>query len=415
MNPKKTWPRCLSLGFLVAIFIGFLTSHKAYGVASQRGQIRVHYFPVPHQLRGALHFWEAIFHKYPSHVAVIHDTYHPEVIVDVINFKAFAKKFRGDAPYNRKERNQLVTRYIKRYRKAIDRFAKIGKDAITYGAMEKRIFNVYSKNRIALKKMLKGKAQIRSQTGLKDKYDNAAIIAKDYLPYMEHIFRKANLPIDLVKMVFVESMFNVKARSKVGASGVWQFMPRTGRLYMTVNNWIDERNSPLKATKAAAKLLKENYQILRSWPLAITAYNHGASGLKRAVRKFRTRDFGIIATKYRSKNFGFASRNFYVEFVAARNVYNRYHKPPSLAPNPMKISKIRLKNRTSLSSLIKNTPLTEHVIKKHNLCLKQKAFKNYRKRLLPRNFELIVPDHLVKKTRKSLATYSKPKKPRGRL
>ena len=83
---------------------------------------------------------------------------------------------------------------------------------------------------------------------------------------MEQIFEDHNIPKNLTRIAFVESMFNEKAISKVGASGVWQFMPSTAKDFIIVDKYIDERNSPIKATEAAAKLLKANFKLLGSWP-----------------------------------------------------------------------------------------------------------------------------------------------------
>jgi membrane-bound lytic murein transglycosylase D len=89
---------------------------------------------------------------------------------------------------------------------------------------------------------------------------------------------------------------------------------------MRVDNLVDERLDPYKAAHAAMKLLKENYEDLGSWPLALTAYNHGNAGMMRAVRESGTRDMGEIVANYKGPRFGFASRNFYAQFLAVREV-----------------------------------------------------------------------------------------------
>src|SRR5690606_8417959 len=100
---------------------------------------------------------------------------------------------------------------------------------------------------------------------------------------MEEIFTQLDLPIELTRIPLVESSFNIMAHSKAGAVGVWQFMPLSGKEYMKVDPsiGIDERRSPLKSTIAAARLLKRNLKMTGNWPLAITAYNHGFTGIKR--------------------------------------------------------------------------------------------------------------------------------------
>ena len=118
---------------------------------------------------------------------------------------------------------------------------------------------------------------------------------------------------------------NLHALSKVGAKGMWQFMDETGKHYLTLDDHVDERYSPVKATKAAALLFKANYKRLKSWPLAVTAYNHGAGGLRRAVRRLKTKSITTIIEKHRGGGFGFASKNFYSEFLAALYV-TVYHE-----------------------------------------------------------------------------------------
>ena len=101
-------------------------------------------------------------------------------------------------------------------------------------------------------------------------------------------------------MPLVESSFNVRARSRYGAVGLWQFMRSTGRRYLRIGRGIDERMDPLESTRAAARLLKENYEHFGNWPLAITAYNHGRRGILRAVREVGSRDLSEIIQRYES-------------------------------------------------------------------------------------------------------------------
>jgi membrane-bound lytic murein transglycosylase D len=89
---------------------------------------------------------------------------------------------------------------------------------------------------------------------------------------------------------------------------------------MRVDALVDERLDPYKASNAALDMLQDNYEALGSWPLALTAYNHGANGMARAVRDTGSRDIGRIISEYTGPRFGFASRNFYPEFLAALEV-----------------------------------------------------------------------------------------------
>ena len=99
---------------------------------------------------------------------------------------------------------------------------------------------------------------------------------------INQIFSKAKLPLELTVLPHVESSFQVNAYSSAGAAGIWQFTRGTGRLFMNIGYDVDERRDPILSTIAAAKLLKLNFKALQSWPLAITAYNHGTQGMKNA-------------------------------------------------------------------------------------------------------------------------------------
>src|SRR5437870_4876119 len=132
--------------------------------------------------------------------------------------------------------------------------------------------------------------------------------------------REEGLPVELVRLPLIESCFNLRAYSKAGAAGVWQFMPKTGRLFMRVDNLVDERRDPISSTRAAARFLTRVHDMLDTWPLTITAYNHGPDGVARAVSEVGTNDIATIVRDYHGKAFGFAPRNFYVEFLAALDV-----------------------------------------------------------------------------------------------
>ena len=163
-------------------------------------------------------------------------------------------------------------------------------------------------------------ADVRFQLGQADRF--RAGLERSGL-WREHIaatLAAARLPPELVALPHVESSFDPTAYSKVGAAGVWQFMPGTARLYMRVDGAVDERMDPFRATEGAAQLLANNFRLLGSWPLALTAYNHGAAGMRRARDTMGTDDFAVIARRYRGPAFGFASRNFYPSFLAALTI-----------------------------------------------------------------------------------------------
>jgi hypothetical protein len=124
------------------------------------------------------------------------------------------------------------------------------------------------------------------------------------------------VPDSLAVLPFIESGYNPDAYSHVGAAGLWQIMKGTGRPFLRISRKVDERRDPFKATAAAAQILKGNYRALGTWPLAITAYNHGAAGVGRGVKDAGSREISDLVQRYKGPAFGFASRNFYAEFAA---------------------------------------------------------------------------------------------------
>ena len=380
--------------------------------------INFYKFPVPPEVEEQVNFWHRIFTKYTSKQSVVHDVDKPSIILDVIDFDLLAERFNEGEKYNKHERQRIRKKYIERYKLAISRFQNEGKKAISYGPMEERVLNVYSKQKHGLNHLFNRRINLRTQLGLSDEFERAAERAEKYLPYMEDIFRHHLVPVDLTRLAFVESMFNESALSKVGASGIWQFMPSTARRYIKVNGYIDERNSPIKATHAAAKYLRSNYEMLKSWPLAITGYNHGPSGMRRASKRLGTKNLGTIIKKYKNRTFGFASKNFYAEFLAANIVYKTKYKAPFKNRNPLQISKLKLSHPISIDQLTKKTPLNSDIIKKYNRCLNRTLFSRNKHKPLPEGYEIIVPQHIaqrIKKSIKKVASNSSSRRKRVRL
>ncbi len=113
-----------------------------------------------------------------------------------------------------------------------------------------------------------------------------------YVPFIKEVFKKEKLPQDLVWLPLIESGFSVKAYSRAGACGLWQFMSRTaGYYHLNIDFWADERRDPFKSTEKAAKLLKNLYNYYDNWELALAAYNAGMGTVNHAIKKGDSRDF----------------------------------------------------------------------------------------------------------------------------
>jgi membrane-bound lytic murein transglycosylase D len=161
---------------------------------------------------------------------------------------------------------------------------------------------------------------LRVQQGLRQPFRAALLRARYYCPPMERIFEEFGLPPELVALAAVESGYHARARSSAGAVGIWQFTRSTGRQFLRITRYRDDRLDPMRETVAAARLLQSNYDTLGSWPLAITAYDYGEGGMARAAAAYGD-NFVRILRRYDAPHFGFAVKNYYAEFLAAAQVH----------------------------------------------------------------------------------------------
>ena len=117
-------------------------------------------------------------------------------------------------------------------------------------------------------------------------FERLAQRSQYYFPLFEEVLDAHNVPLEIKYLSIVESALNPKAKSPVGASGLWQFMFSTSKMYgLEVNSYIDERFDPVKSTKAAAKYLNKLYDIFGDWSLALAAYNSGPGNVTKAMRR----------------------------------------------------------------------------------------------------------------------------------
>ena len=208
---------------------------------------------------------------------------------------------------------------------------------------------LYFATRVGGDKLSGAHERVRTQRGLRERFREGLERSFRFDSVIRSIMREHGLPEDLAYLPHVESSFQYQARSAAGAAGMWQFTRGTGKRYMTINSTIDERLNPLTATRGAARYLEAAYDKLGTWPLALTSYNHGVHGMQRAKDRFGT-DFERIYREYDGRVWGFASKNFYAEFLAARKVAQEADSyfPEGFTPEPpFDLDSIRLEYRVT--------------------------------------------------------------------
>ena len=273
------------------------------------------HFPLYPCIKANVAFWENVYSRYSTRQGIIHDKddlSRVYTVIDLVDWRTFdAARINGERINAAKSRISDI----------LDR---LGDGIAPRTPEEHRISSLFPRLRQTI--YHQARDNIRMQLGQSDRFYEGLVRSGRYMAHFRRIFMDEGLPPELAYLPHVESSFNPKAYSKAGAAGLWQFTRSTGKEYMTVNDLVDERLDPYVATKAAARLLKQNYAQLQTWPLALTAYNHGRAGMVRAVREKGS--YENIFTSYDQGTFRFASRNFYPGFLAAMRVAKR------MAANP---------------------------------------------------------------------------------
>jgi len=259
-------------------------------------------------------FWKKVYAEYPSSKGLIHDSQNLAIIYEVITLES------DDTPGS-SQTNECLLRSVKeKYRQILSGLAQ-GRPPSN--PEEKRVAELFGPAPKA--ETLKAAAEnIRFQRCLSDRFQAGLVRSGRYFEQIKDIFSQYGLPSDLAYLPHVESSYDYQAYSKSGAAGIWQLIRDTGSRFLTISSALDERRDPIIASHAAAKFLQGNYTKLESWPLALTAYNHGLTSVLRAKNSLMT--FEKIYQEYDGPHFGFASKNFYAEFLAAREIAKNYRQ-----------------------------------------------------------------------------------------
>lgn len=175
-------------------------------------------------------------------------------------------------------------------------------------------------------------------------------LSKYYFPIYEKAFHDAGIPEEIKFLSIVESKLDPNAVSRVGATGPWQFMFTTGKLYgLDIDSYVDERRDPIQATYAAAAYLKDAYQEFGDWLLAIASYNCGKSNVERAVEKAGTTDFWSIRQYLPSETRGYVPAFIAMNYVM--NYYNKHNIVPQACNFATRTDTVMVKKYVSLSNV----------------------------------------------------------------
>jgi membrane-bound lytic murein transglycosylase D len=336
-------------------------------------------FPRPTELEPDINFWISVFTEYTSDQGVLHDNR---------NLAVTYEEFDIPASVSRRERNRRTGARRKHYQSVLRTLASGKRDKLT--AEEKRVLELWPAA-VTNEVLRDAINRIRYQQGLADRFHAGLERAGQYRSHVNNTFTRLKVPIELAALPHVESSYNPDARSHVGASGIWQFTTSTGRRFLQVDHVLDERNDPYAATEAAGKLLAYNYSIAGNWPMAITAYNHGLSGVRRAMRKFGDTAYVRILREYHSRTFGFASRNFYVAFLAAMQVdQNAEQYFPGIVPDrPIDYATVNLPAYVSADSVAKSLGVSRADLARHNPALQPTIWQGSKH--LPKGYGVRMP------------------------
>jgi membrane-bound lytic murein transglycosylase D len=336
-------------------------------------------FTHPPALEADVRFWIRVYTEVTTDQGLLHDDWDLKLVYEVLRF---------DPASSPAQRERRVAEAKTRYSVLLRRFAAGDTSDLT--AHERRILHAFGE-KATPRDYLDAIERIRFQLGQADRFHEGLIRAAAWETHIARVLKQHGVPEEIAALPHVESSFNPFAYSKVGAAGLWQFMPSTAKRFMRVDGIVDERLDPYSATEAAANLMLYNYRLLGTWPLAVTAYNHGPGGLRSAQDELGTSDIAVIVKRYQGKTFGFASRNFYVAFLAALEVdrhAEKYFGPIARLPDTEN-TPVQLPDYIAVGALAKAFKVDMGALKVLNPALRPPIWSG--SRLVPRGYALRLP------------------------
>ena len=348
--------------------------------------------PRPPEIEPDIRFWTRVYTEVDTDSGFIHDDQYLDVVYRTMRF---------DEDASQRSRRNEINAAIESIRGTLRTLATGKRDNLSQE--EQRILSLWPEG-VGNQRLASAVDRLRFQLGQSDRFRAGLIRAGRWKPYIYEVLQEEGVPIELAALPHVESSFDPTAYSRAGAAGMWQFTRSTGLRYMRIDHIVDDRRDPFFSTVAAARLLRDNYEVLQNWALAITAYNHGQSGMRNAVRSTGTDRIEVILREYKGRVFGFASRNFYVAFLAAVDVdanAEEYFGP--LNPDPEANTLIvSVPDYVTVSTLTDAFDISHDALRNWNPALTAAVWSE--EKFVPRGFRLRVPADDVPNAAERIAT-----------
>lgn len=297
--------------------VGYRAHVVTHPAVNEKRNFAVSYsgvFPKHEALEPAVEFWRKTYAVWRRAEVAYHDDRYLNVIYEVIRLPGYVAEGLTD------EQKQVINErrdFWKARLTALEYKLRFNAGLTTE---DRQLIAKLERSGKPLNAILPGASdRVRSQRGTKERFKRGLEISGRYNLQFRKIFRDAGLPEELAYLPHVESSFQPAARSSAGALGMWQFTKAAAQTFMPDHNRIDRRLNPFASAHGAARYLSYAYGKLGDWPTALTSYNHGIGGMKRAQNSMG-KDFVRIVDEYDGPAFGFASRNYYAQFLAAREI-----------------------------------------------------------------------------------------------
>ena len=325
-------------------------------------------FPRPAELESAISFWIRVYTEIDTDHGYLHDSEDLSVIYASLN-----------------RSSQEIETARQRIKNDLDTLATGKRTNLTDS--QKDILALWPEG-VSNQRLQQATNNVRWQVGQSNAFLEGLERSGAYRDYIDGVLIDKNLPPQLALLPHVESSFNPNAYSHANAAGMWQFTRPTGQRFMRIDRIIDERMDPYISADAAMDLLEYNYQVLGTWPLALTAYNQGVGRMSRAVRETDTDEIQEIIKNYKGPGFRFVGRNFYAQFLAVNDIERNIHQyfDDIQYESPITFTEVRLDSYIEAAGIERsfNIPLSQ--LRDDNPSLRNVVWQGLKR--IPRGFRL---------------------------